>query len=174
MKRIGVIGQSGIISPALIETAEELGREIAIRGGILLTGGTNGIMESVSKGAQRAGGLVVGILPGDSLDLANPYIDIPISTGLGFDYRSLILVHSSDAIIMVAGGNGTLGELSAAYMHKKPLIILETSGGWAGKLRGAAHEEYYLDERKTTKIEYANTPSEAAEIAFRVASQAPE
>jgi predicted Rossmann-fold nucleotide-binding protein len=75
---------------------------------------------------------------------------------------------------MVGGGNGTLGELSAAYMHRKPLIILETSGRWAGKLRGVAHEEYYLDERKTTKIEYANNPSEAAEMAFRVASQAPE
>jgi uncharacterized protein (TIGR00725 family) len=174
MKRIGVIGQSGLISPELIETAEELGRQIAVRGGILLTGGTNGIMEAVSRGAQRAGGLVVGILPGDSMDVANQYIDIPISTGLGFDYRSLILVHSSAAIIMVGGGNGTLGELSAAYMHRKPLIILETSGRWAGKLRGVAHEEYYLDERKTTKIEYANNPSEAAEMAFRVASQAPE
>lgn len=174
MIRIGVIGQSGLIPPELIETAEELGKEVAVRGGILFTGGTTGIMEAVSRGAQGAGGLVVGILPGDTLDVANDFIDIPISTGLSFDYRSLILVHSSDAIIMVGGGNGTLGELSAAYMHRKPLIILEKSGGWAGKLRDVAHEGCYLDERKTTKIEYAATPAEAAEIAFRIASQTPE
>lgn len=174
MKRIGVIGQSGVVSPELIQTAEELGREIALRGGILLTGGTSGIMEAVSRSAQLAGGLVVGILPGDSLDMANQYIDIPISTGLGFEYRSLILVHSSDVIIMVGGGNGTLGELSAAYLNRKPVVILESSGGWAGKIRGAAFEGCYLDERKNVKIEYADSASEAAEIAFRIASQISE
>ncbi|HEX3010571.1 MAG TPA: TIGR00725 family protein [Syntrophomonadaceae bacterium] len=174
MIRIGVIGQSGPIAPELLKLSLELGKEIAMQGAILFTGGTTGIMEAVSRGAQEAGGTVVGILPGDGLDLANDYIDIPISTGLSFDYRSLILVHSSDAIIMVGGGNGTLGELSAAYMHQKPLIVLESSGGWAGKVREAAYGGCYLDERKTTRIEYTDSPAEAAEIAFRLASQRQE
>lgn len=170
MVRIGVIGQSGMVSPEIIQDAEELGKEIALRGGILLTGGTNGIMEAVSRGAKMAGGIVVGILPGDSLDVANSYIDIPISTGLGFEYRSLILVHSSDVIIMVGGGNGTLGELSAAYLNRKPVVILEESGGWAGKIKGIAHEGCYLDERKNIKLEYATSSAEAADIAFKIAS----
>lgn len=72
------------------------------------------MMECASRGAKEANGLVVGILPGDSLERANQFIDIPISTGLSFDFRSLILVHSSDALIMVAGENGTLGELSVS------------------------------------------------------------
>jgi len=100
------------------------------------------------------------------LDRANQYIDIPISTGLSFDYRSLILVHSSDALIMVAGGNGTLGELSAAYLNLKPVVILEPSGGWAKKVRSIAYEEAYLDERKSLKLDYAQTVKEALDIAF--------
>ncbi|KUO79001.1 MAG: hypothetical protein APF81_16545 [Desulfosporosinus sp. BRH_c37] len=166
MIRIGVIGQSGDIPTELQQLAHEVGREIALRGAILLSGGTNGVMECASKGAKEANGLVVGILPGDTMDRANKYIDIPINTGLSFDYRSLILVHSSDALIMVGGGNGTLGELSAAYLNLKPVVILEPSGGWAKKVRNMAFEEAYLDERKSTKLDYAQTAKEALDIAL--------
>lgn len=164
MIRIGVIGQSGEISATTYKLAEEVGREIAIRGAILLTGGTSGVMEAVSRGAKQANGLVVGILPGNTMDTANSYIDIPITTGLSFDYRSLILIHSSDAIIMIAGANGTLGELSAAYLNRKPVVVIETSGGWAAKIRGIAYDGTYLDERKWVKFDYANTANEAIDI----------
>ncbi len=164
MIRIGVIGQSGEISAATCQLAKEIGREIALRGAILLTGGTSGVMEAVSCGAKQANGIVVGILPGDTIDNANDYIDIPITTGLSYDYRSLILVHSSDAIIMIAGGNGTLGELSAAYLNRKPVVVIEASGGWAAKIRGVAYDGTYLDERKWVKIDYANTAKEALDI----------
>lgn len=166
MKRIGVIGQSGDIPIEIQQLAEDVGREIALRGAVLFTGGTNGVMECASRGAKAANGLVVGILPGDTLDKANKYIDIPISTGLSFDYRSLILVHSSDVLIMVGGGNGTLGELSTAYLNHKPVVILEPSGGWAGKVRTMAYEEAFLDERKTIKLDYAQTVQEALDIAL--------
>ncbi|WP_425060436.1 hypothetical protein SCACP_11380 [Sporomusa carbonis] len=164
MIRIGVIGQSGEIPEATRKLAEEIGKEIALRRAILLTGGTNGVMEAVSQGAKQAKGLVVGILPGDKVDGANEYIDIPITTGLSYDYRSLILVHSSDAIIMIAGANGTLGELSAAYLNRKPVVIVESSGGWAARIRGMAYEGTYLDERKWVKLDYANTANEALDI----------
>jgi uncharacterized protein (TIGR00725 family) len=162
--RIGVIGQSGAVSAELYALAEALGREIAARGAVLFTGGTNGVMEAVSKGAREAGGLVVGILPGDTTDCGNRYIDIPITTGLGWDYRSLILVHSSDAIIMVGGENGTLGELSAAYLNRKPIVVVEPSGGWAARVRSVAYEQCYLDTRKTVKLDFAQTAQEALDI----------
>lgn len=164
--RIGVIGQSGEIPAETCVLAEEIGKEIALRGAILITGGTSGVMGAVSRGAKQANGLVVGILPGDNVEVANDYIDIPISTGLSFDYRSLILVHSSDVIIMIAGGNGTLGELSAAYLNRKPVIIVEASGGWASRVRGMAYEGSYLDERKWVKLDYANSATEALDIAM--------
>jgi len=166
--RIGVIGQSGDIPEHVKKLAEELGREIALRGAVLLTGGTNGVMEHVSKGAKLEKGLVVGILPGDSLDVANDYIDVPINTGMGFDYRSLVLVHSSDVIIMLGGGNGTLGEVSAAYLNRKPVIVIEPSGGWAERIKEIAYEGKYLDHRKNTNLEFASTPQEALDLAFRL------
>lgn len=176
MIRIGVIGQSGDIAPEIKILAENVGREIALKGAVLLTGGTSGVMECVSRGAKSENGLVVGILPGDTLELANDFIDIPITTGLTFDYRSLILVHSSDAIIMVSGGNGTLGELSTAYLNRKPAVILEPSGGWAGRVRSIAYEEIYLDERKNIKLDFARTPEEAVDLAIQRAqsNQKPE
>jgi uncharacterized protein (TIGR00725 family) len=167
MKRIAVIGQSGEIPDEVRQIAEEVGAEIAKRNAVLLTGGGSGVMEAASKGAKEAGGLVIGILAGDRIDVANDYIDIPITTGLHFDFRSLILVHSSDALIMIRGGNGTLGELSAAYMNKKPVIIIETTGGWATKIKEVAYEGGYLDERRTVEIAFCHSAKEAVELAFQ-------
>lgn len=164
MIRIGVIGQSGELPAELSALAESVGKEIAARGAILLTGGTSGVMEAVSKGAKSEKGIVVGILPGDNRDSANNYIDIPINTGLGCDYRSLVLIHSSDAIIMIGGANGTLGELSAAYLNRKPTVIIEPSGGWAARIRSICHNGAYLDARKSVKLDFAATAEEALDI----------
>ncbi len=169
MIRIGIIGESGDIPPELGKLAEEIGREIATRGAVLLTGGTSGVMEAVSRGAKSADGLVVGILPGDTLELANTYIDIPITTGLTFDYRSMILIHSSDAIIMVGGRNGTLGELSCAYLNKKPTVVVESSGGWAAQIKSIAYEGCYLDDRRNVELSFAQSAKEAVDIAFKSA-----
>ena len=171
MVRIGVIGQSGEIPADVEQLAVEIGHEVAKRGCVLLTGGTNGIMEAASRGAKEAGGLVVGILPGDFAESGNSYIDIPITTGFGFDYRSLVLVHSSDCLIMVSGGNGTLGELSAAYLNRKPVISVETSGGWAAKIKEVAYDGIYLDTRKTIELSFAKTAEEALDLALRRVAQ---
>ncbi len=157
--------------PEMNKLAEEVGKEIALRGAVLLTGGTSGVMEAVSKGAKQAGGLVIGILPGDSPDLANSFIDIAIHTGMGFDYRGLVLVHSSDAMIMIGGGVGTLGELSAAYFNRKPVVVLETSGGWAAKVKEMAYDGVYLDARKTIKLDFADNAKKAVEMAVERANE---
>lgn len=167
MERIAVIGQSGLIPEHVRLLAEEIGSEIAKRGAVLLTGGGSGVMEAVSRGAKQANGLVVGILAGDDKLAANEFIDIPINTGLGFDYRSVLLVHSADAIIMIGGGNGTLGELSAAYMNKKRVIIVENSGGWSNTVKQIAFEGCYLDERRTVEIQFAKTAKSAVDLAFQ-------
>lgn len=167
MKRIAVIGQSGSISEKVKEIAEEVGKEIALHGAVLLTGGRDGVMEAASKGAKSKGGLVVGILPGDTTDIANDYIDVPITTGLSFDYRSLILIHSADVIIMIAGGNGTLGELSAAYLNNKPVVVIETTGGWATKVKEVVYDGKYLDQRKSTEINFSETGKAAVELALQ-------
>lgn len=167
MLRIGVIGQSGEVPQTMQAMAYEVGKEIALNKAIIMTGATSGVMEHSSKGAKEAGGLVVGFLAGDSLASANDYIDIPITTGLPFDYRSSVLIHSSDAVIVIGGCNGTLGELSCAYLNNKPIIILETSGGLATKIKDFAYEGCYIDERKNIKLDFCKDAKTAVEIAIR-------
>ncbi|MEA3432474.1 MAG: TIGR00725 family protein, partial [candidate division WOR-3 bacterium] len=78
MKRhlIGVSGGARITGK-VAELAREVGREIAKMGAILVCGGLSGVMEFAAKGAKEKGGITIGILPGNSKDTANPYIDIP-------------------------------------------------------------------------------------------------
>ena len=80
-RRIGVIG-AGEPSREIYSIAEEVGREIASRGAMLLCGGLGGVMEAACKGAKSNNGQTIGILPGKSIDEANSYVDIPIATGL--------------------------------------------------------------------------------------------
>lgn len=167
--RIGVIGQSGPISKELYQLAYEVGKEIGKQGAILFSGGRDGVMEAVSRGAKTGGAITVGILPGDSISEGNEYLDVPITTGLSFDYRSNILIHSSDVIIMLGGGNGTLGELSMSYLNRKPAVVLENSGGWAERIREFVYDGHYLDRRANIRIEYALTPREAVLKAVELA-----
>lgn len=169
--RIGIIGQSGTITPEVERLAHEVGQAVARRGGLLFSGGTSGVMEAACRGAQEVGGLTVGILPGDDPTYGNGYLDIPITTGLNFEYRSLVLIHTIDAVIMVAGGNGTLGELSAAYLNRKPVVVLTPSGGWSSRIRDALYDQRYLDERRNIEIAFAETAEEAVARAWSLISE---
>ena len=97
MRRIGVIGDA-VCSEKVMNLAEEVGREIAKLKGVLICGGLTGVMEGAARGAKKEGGLTIGIIPSESTDDANPFIDIPIVTGLR-DARNIIVVRSSEAII---------------------------------------------------------------------------
>jgi uncharacterized protein (TIGR00725 family) len=110
---------------ALRKEAEEVGRLIAGRNGVLVCGGLHGVMEAVSKGAKSAGGLTVGILPQDHKRDANPYIDLPIATGLGIG-RNVIIARTADALIAIGGEYGTLSEIAFALQMKKPVVGIRT------------------------------------------------
>ncbi|HUU51143.1 MAG TPA: TIGR00725 family protein [Nitrospinota bacterium] len=121
---IGVIG-GAFCNSDIYRIAEDVGRFIAKRGGVLITGGLSGVMEAASKGAKEEGGLTVGILPGFEDTDANRYIDIPIVTGLDHA-RNVIVVRSSQAIIAINGEYGTLSEISIALKIGKPVIGINT------------------------------------------------
>jgi hypothetical protein len=124
MKRIGVIGDA-VCSEKIMGLAEEVGREIAKRKGVLICGGLTGVMEGAARGAKKEGGLTIGIIPSENADDANPFIDIPIVTGLR-DARNIIVVRSSEAIIAIHGKYGTLSEIAFALKFKVPVIGLHT------------------------------------------------
>ncbi len=121
---IAVIG-SGDCSPEEAGLAEGVGRELARNNAILICGGLGGVMEAACKGATSAGGVTIGILPGDIRQMANPYVQIPIITGLG-QARNVIVVKSAQAVIAIGGSFGTLSEISHARQNKIPVIGLNT------------------------------------------------
>ncbi len=110
-----------------IMLAEEIGRLIALRGGILVCGGRGGIMRAACKGAKAEGGLTVGILP-DTKDEANEWVDVPVATGLGIR-RNMVVVNAADVVIALNGRWGTLNEISFAQIFGKPLVLVRGSGG---------------------------------------------
>ena len=112
-------------SPEESKLAEEVGRELAKNGVILICGGLGGVMEDTCRGARAEGGLTIGVIPGDDRKSANSYVQIPIVTGIGYA-RNVIIVKSAQAIIAVGGGYGTLTEIGYALDSKKPVIGLGT------------------------------------------------
>ena len=121
---IGVIGE-GRCSPRVAARAERVGAAIAEAGAVLVCGGLGGVMEAAARGAARAGGVVIGVLPGPDRDAANRWVTIPIATGLG-EARNVIAVRASDALIAVGGMYGTLSEIALALKLGRPVIGLST------------------------------------------------
>jgi len=122
--RIAVIGGSRAGRQA-VDAAFEVGRLIARAGAIVVCGGLGGVMEAACRGAREEGGLVVGILPGGSPADANPWVDVPIATGLGYTRNSLVVMNA-DAIIAVDGEFGTLSEIAYGKIHGKKVVGLGT------------------------------------------------
>jgi uncharacterized protein (TIGR00725 family) len=125
-KLIAVIG-SGECTPEEAQIAERVGRELAWRGITLICGGLCGVMEAACRGAQSEGGDTIGILPGDISNTANPYVTIPILTGLG-TARNAIVAKSGQAVIAIGGNYGTLTEIAFALQNHIPVIGLNTWG----------------------------------------------
>jgi len=123
-KIVGVIGSSKAEGEFLI-LAEEVGAEIAKRGAAVVCGGLTGVMEAVCKGARREGGLTIGIIPSDNRNDANPYVQIPIVTGMGTG-RNVMLVKTADVVIAVGGEFGTLSEIAHALKLGKTVIGLRS------------------------------------------------
>jgi uncharacterized protein (TIGR00725 family) len=121
---IGVIG-AGQCDSNIYQLALKVGDEIAKRGAILVCGGLGGVMEAATKGASMVGGLTVGILPGPLIKSANQYIKIPVATDMG-QARNVIIAHTADALVAVAGGAGTLSEIGHALKIGKPVVGLQT------------------------------------------------
>jgi uncharacterized protein (TIGR00725 family) len=147
---IGVIGGSDIPKKTY-RLAEEVGREIGRRGAVLICGGMKGVMEAACKGASEAGGLTVGILPGDSRGQANPYVQIPIVSGIGYA-RNVAVVKSSQAIIAVDGSYGTLTEIGYALQSGIPVIGL---GTWSLAIQGKADKNIIPAKNAKDAVEKA-------------------
>jgi uncharacterized protein (TIGR00725 family) len=123
---VAVIGASNALEWELT-TAEEVGRRLAGAGCVLVCGGLGGVMDAAARGCETAGGVSIGILPGDARDEASRHLTIAIATGFG-EARNAIVARSADAVIAVGGEFGTLSEIALALKMGTPVIGL---GTWA-------------------------------------------
>jgi len=157
--RIGVMG-AGECSAEIFSQAEQVGKLIAQQGAILICGGRGGVMEAAAKGARGAHGVTVGILPDSDDSGANPYIDIPITTGMG-NGRNVINILSSQAIIAISGGYGTLSEIALALKNRTPVVALH-SWNVSALSEGLEPDPLFFT---------ASTPEEAVAKAIKLAEQ---
>ena len=121
---IAVIGASEP-DDDIADLAEQVGAELGRRGIVLVCGGLGRVMEAACRGAKAAGGTTIGILPGDDPEAANPWVDIPICTGLSYA-RNVIIVKTGRAVIAGGGAYGTLSEIGHALGENVPVIGLST------------------------------------------------
>ena len=143
-----------------LKIAEEIGKEIAKRGAILICGGRGGIMQSACKGAKEGGGITIGILP-FSKEEANPYVDVAIESGLGH-FRNYIIISSADAVIAICGRWGTLNEISTSIILGKPTILVKGTGGVVDEII-----ENKILENIEGRYLIARDAKEALDLAFR-------
>ena len=104
--------------------AEEVGRLLAERGATVVCGGLGGVMAAAARGAKQAGGTTIGIVPGESREDANEWVDHVVVTGVGHA-RNLAVVASGDAVVAVGGRWGTLAEIGFARVLGRYVVILE-------------------------------------------------
>jgi len=153
---IAVIGNSSF-SPEETKLAETVGELLAQRGATVICGGLGGVMEAVCRGAKSKGGLTVGILPGQDSSMANPWVDIPVVTGIG-EARNVAVVKSAQAVIAIGGSYGTLSEIAYALKSNIPVIGLNT---WSFSRNG----------RKDDSIIRVQSALEAVDKAISVAKR---
>ena len=130
--------ETGHCASDALSKAETVGREIAKRGLVLVTGATTGIPYGAAKGAKSEGGIVIGISPAVSkaqhiktYRLPIDYHDLIIYTGFEYSGRNLLLTRAADAVILLCGRIGTLNEFTDAFEDQKPQGVLLGTGGIA-------------------------------------------
>lgn len=110
-----------------LESACEVGRLLAECGAVVLCGGGEGVMAAVAAGARGAGGLVIGVRPGQDRVGAGPDLSAVVVTNMG-EARNAVIVWSADAVIVVGGSWGTLSEVALAKRRGGVPVI--SIGGW--------------------------------------------
>jgi uncharacterized protein (TIGR00725 family) len=132
--QVAVIGSGSCEQDSeLAELAQEVGRLIASAGAVLVSGGLGGVMEAASRGAAEAGGTVIGIVPSDSIEHANPHCTHVIATGIGHA-RNLAVVASGGVVIAIGGEWGTLSEIGFARRLGREVVTLRS---WEARGEGA-------------------------------------
>lgn len=157
--------------------AESLGRAIATRDCVLVTGATTGLPDMVSRAARDSGALTIGISPAASLDehigrylLPADGVDVIIYTGFGLKGRNVINIRASDIVLIFGGGMGALNEFTIAYDEGKVIGVLENSGGVADHIKDIID---FAKKPTSAKLIYDSDPDSLLDACLRALDPRP-
>ncbi|MCG3226162.1 MAG: TIGR00725 family protein [Candidatus Heimdallarchaeota archaeon] len=161
--QIAVIGSSSLLENQIEYTiAKELGKRLIDAGYRILCGGLGGVMTAVCEGAKTSPnyfeGSTIGIIPTLDKSHVNPFVDICIATGFS-NARNQVIIASSDVVVSISGGAGTLSELAFAWQLNKPIITIRDTGGWSNKLSNQK-----IDDSRIDKINTVDQVSEVLDL----------
>lgn len=139
---VGIMGSAGgNPGAAIFQKAYAMGRSIARRGCILVTGACPGLPHEAVKGAKSENGIVIGISPAlnfeeHALKYKAPYAgyDVLVYTGSGLMGREIENIRTCDLVVFMGGRSGTLGEFAIAYDEGKVIGVLRGTGGISDKM----------------------------------------
>lgn len=174
--KIAVSGASEIshCSKDIKKLASEVGREIAKQGCILVTGATTGVPDISAAACKAAGGFSLGFSPA-ATKLAHKKVyrlplenyDAIVYTGFDYSGRNLLMTRAADAVIVICGRMGTLNEFTIAYEDKKPIGVLEGSGGTADLIK----ELLKRPHRPAAKIIFDSNPKQLVKKLIKLIDQ---
>ncbi|MDD4761949.1 MAG: hypothetical protein PHZ25_02940 [Candidatus Pacebacteria bacterium] len=153
------------------DKSEELGKVLAEKDVITITGATTGAPYWVAKAAKMSGGIVVGMSPASSeaahlksYRLPVDYHDFIVYTGFDYAGRNLLLTRSADAVIIICGRIGTLNEFTIAFEDDKPIGVLTGTGGIAEELQEIVKKA----NRGPGKVIYDSDPKKIVEKLIKI------
>jgi uncharacterized protein (TIGR00730 family) len=169
-------GSSGDSSPLYSSVAEDLGRQVALRGLTLVYGGGNvGTMGILADAAMKEGGKVIGIIPVRLYEMVEHMDLSELLVVKDMHERKALMQEKADAFIALPGGLGTMEELFEVWAwryigyHVKPVGIINVGGFYDDLLRLLAtmQREGFLKEEIADDLCVADSPAamlEAIEV----------
>jgi len=121
---VAVVGPADGARPSDLAAAGRVGRLLAERGAVLLTGGHHGVMQAAARGCREAGGTSIGLMPGLDRSQGAPEHTFLLPTGLG-ELRNGLIVRAADAVVAVGCSWGTLSEIALARRTGVPLVLVD-------------------------------------------------
>jgi uncharacterized protein (TIGR00725 family) len=141
---IGVVGPREASGPHM-RAALRVGELLGDCGFFVICGGRHGVMHAVSEGVARVGGCTIGLLPGEDLSEANPFVTVAIATGIG-EARNALIARAAFALIVIGNSFGTLSEVALARQFGKVVVGLEQ----APQVDGVVHVD--APEQAVTRV----------------------
>ena len=166
--KIGVSGaeETGHCQKDALEKAREVGRQIVLHKGVLITGACWGMHYEAAVGAKEVGGLSIGVSPAlsekehiEKYKFPTDKFDLIFYTGYGFSPRNVWLMRMADAVIFICGRMGTLNEFTICFEDHRLIGVLEGTGGTADLIR----EIVNVSHKGPGKIIYEKDPKKLVE-----------